>query len=431
MQVRSVAAAAAMATSQAVLAQALPAASPVASSSGIAQRKPASANLAGLLGTAFKGSVAGLRWESNGSVQFSKSSSDVGVVKEGRTSSRRAVVRASAASGSESKNILMMGGTRFIGLFLARELVKAGHQVTLFTRGKAPITQQLPGESDEEYAEYSSKVKHLQGDRQDFDGLKEKLKGTNFNIVYDINGREGKEVEPILEALPGLEQYIFCSSAGVYLKSDQLPHFEVDAVDPKSRHKGKLDTETLLQSKGVAWTSIRPVYIYGPLNYNPVEEWFFQRLKEGRPIPVPNSGMQITQLGHVKDLARAFVLVLANEKAYGQIYNISGAKYVTFDGIAKACALAGGFPEPQIVHYNPKDFDFGKKKAFPLRDQHFFTSVEKAEKELGLTPEFGLVEGLKDSYSLDFGRGTFRKAADFSTDDMILEKLGIKTTVAA
>ena len=31
-------------------------------------------------------------------------------------------------------------------------------QVTLFTRGKAPITQQLPGESDAEYAEFSSKV---------------------------------------------------------------------------------------------------------------------------------------------------------------------------------------------------------------------------------------------------------------------------------
>ena len=35
-------------------------------------------------------------------------------------------------------------------------------------------------------------------------------------------------------------------------------------------------------------------------------------------------------------------------------------------------------------------------------------------------PEFGLVEGLKDSYEKDFGRGTFRKAADFETDDMIL-----------
>jgi hypothetical protein len=63
--------------------------------------------------------------------------------------------------------------------------------------------------------------------------------------------------------------------------------------------------------------------------------------------------------------------------------------------------------------------------------QHFFTSVEKAQTELGFTPEFDLVEGLTDSYNLDFGRGTFRKAADFSTDDIILEKLGIKTAVAA
>jgi hypothetical protein len=42
------------------------------------------------------------------------------------------------------------------------------------------------------------------------------------------------------------------------------------------------------------------VYIYGPLNYNPVEEWFFHRLKAGRPIPIPSAGNQITQLGHVK-----------------------------------------------------------------------------------------------------------------------------------
>ncbi|KAF5802251.1 hypothetical protein HanXRQr2_Chr06g0257401 [Helianthus annuus] len=64
-------------------------------------------------------------------------------------------------------------------------------------------------------------------------------------------GREAEEVEPILDALPNLEQYIYRSSAGVYLKSDILPHRE---------------------SKGVNYTSIRPVYIYDPLNYNHIEE---------------------------------------------------------------------------------------------------------------------------------------------------------------
>lgn len=336
--------------------------------------------------------------------------------------SRGRVEVTASSSSVPPKKILIMGGTRFIGVYLSRLLVKAGHEVTLFTRGKSPVTQKLAGETDQEYAEFSSKVLHIKGDRQDFEFLKTKLSASGFDVVYDINGREAVEVEPILDALPNIEQYIYCSSAGVYLKSDILPHFETDAVDPKSRHKGKLNTENLLTRRGVNWTSLRPVYIYGPLNYNPVEEWFFHRLKAGRPIPIPNSGLQMTQLGHVKDLARAFLMVLGNEKASKQVYNISGAKYVTFSGLAKACAKAAGFPEPDIVHYNPKEFDFGKKKSFPLRDQHFFTSIEKAQTDLGWKPEFDLVKGLTDSYNLDFGRGTFRKEPDFSVDDMILNR---------
>lgn len=54
--------------------------------------------------------------------------------------------------------------------------------------------------------------------------------------------------------------------------------------------------------------------------------------------------------------------------------------------------------------------------------QHFFASIDKAKSVLGWKPEFDLVEGLTDSYKLDFGRGNFRKEADFSTDDIILGK---------
>ncbi|KAG5124749.1 hypothetical protein JHK82_031486 [Glycine max] len=67
-------------------------------------------------------------------------------------------------------------------------------------------------------------------------------------------------------------------------------------------------------------------------------EWFFHRLKVGRPIPIPNLGLQITQLGHVKDLAKAFIHVLGNEKANKEVFNISREKYVMFNGLARACA---------------------------------------------------------------------------------------------
>lgn len=50
------------------------------------------------------------------------------------------------------------GGTRFIGAYLARQLVEDGHEVTLLTRGKAPITQQIPDDTDSSYAQYKDAV---------------------------------------------------------------------------------------------------------------------------------------------------------------------------------------------------------------------------------------------------------------------------------
>ena len=43
-------------------------------------------------------------------------------------------------------------------------------------------------------------------------------------------------------------------------------------------------------------------------------------------ICAPTLLTQVTQLGHVKDLARAFVMCLGNKAAANQIYNISGAR---------------------------------------------------------------------------------------------------------
>lgn len=202
-----------------------------------------------------------------------------------------------------------------------------------------------------------------------------------------------------------------------------MPHKEGDPVDPNSRHKGKFHTEDYLKAQGVPFTAIRPVYIYRPQNYNPLEEWFFDRLVQGCPIPIPGSGMALTHLGHCEDLARAMVAVLGNSQAIGQIYNISGDKAVTFDGLARACAIAIG-KDPntiKIVHYDPAQFDFGKKKAFPMRVQHFFTDISKAKAELNWQPEFSLIDGLKDSYENDYlSKGLNKAEVDLSLDDQIV-----------
>ncbi|KAK9166738.1 hypothetical protein Scep_001929 [Stephania cephalantha] len=74
-------------------------------------------------------------------------------------------------------------------------------------------------------------------------------------------------------------------------------------------------------------------------------------------------------------MATTFLLVLGNEKASKQVFNISGEKYITFDGLAKACVKAAGFPEPKLVHYNPKEFDFGFRLYVPIVFDNFNASI--------------------------------------------------------
>ena len=301
--------------------------------------------------------------------------------------------------------ILIMGGTRFIGVYLTKILVEQGHEVVLFNRGKKPA----PVEG----------IKQIHGDRTDANQIQEKLANEQFDAIFDNNGRELNDTKPLADLFKDRVQHFIYMS----LKSDQMPHIEGDATDPKSRHLGKYETESYLQTQNLPWTSIRPTYIYGPLNYNPLESWFFDRIVAGRPIPIPGNGFHLTQLGHVKDLATAMAAVLGNQNAIGQVYNISGERYVTFDGLAKACAIAAGksLDTIQLIHYDPKQFDFGKRKAFPMRVQHFFADVHKAIQDLNWKPEFDLISGLKDAFENDYlARGLDQTEVDFSTDDEII-----------
>ena len=59
-----------------------------------------------------------------------------------------------------------MGGTRFIGVYLTKILVKQGHEVVLFNRGKKPA----PVEG----------IKQIHGDRTDANQIQEKLPPNNY-----------------------------------------------------------------------------------------------------------------------------------------------------------------------------------------------------------------------------------------------------------
>lgn len=66
-------------------------------------------------------------------------------------------------------------------MYLARQLVEDGHSVTLLTRGKTPICQKIPDDTEEGYLRYKTEIQHIAADRGDHPTLIQKLKGKGFD----------------------------------------------------------------------------------------------------------------------------------------------------------------------------------------------------------------------------------------------------------
>ena len=69
-------------------------------------------------------------------------------------------------------NILVIGGTRFFGIHMVNELLAAGHEVTIATRGLA---------SDS----FDDRVKRIVLDHSKPESVRQALAGIHFDVVID------------------------------------------------------------------------------------------------------------------------------------------------------------------------------------------------------------------------------------------------------
>ena len=296
--------------------------------------------------------------------------------------------------------ILVMGGTRFVGKSLVGKLLNHNFDIDIFTRGNISNPEN---------------TNLIKGDRNDIESIL-KIKNKKYNVIYDISGRELEQTKLLIENIAdSFDRYIYVSSAGVYKENYELPLSEESPLDPNSRHKGKFETENWLIEQGIPYTSFRPTYIYGPGNYNKIENWFFERILHLKKIPIPGDGSLITQLGHVSDLSDVMIRCLDFEKSKNNIYNCSGEKGVTIKGLIYICAEACGLVKDDI---SLNKFDFQKldsksRKGFPIRLNHYQTDISKIKNDLNWVPKFDLLNGLKDSFKNDYN---IKKEKDFDRE---------------
>jgi 2'-hydroxyisoflavone reductase len=218
-------------------------------------------------------------------------------------------------------DILVLGGTGFIGPHLVRYAVSRGHRVTIFTRGRREAD--LPAE-----------VIRLTGDRN---GQLGALEGKRWDAVVDDSATNPDWVKQSTQLLKNaVGQYLFTSSTGVYypylkrgLDESVAPHLEpVDFKDGSESYgvaKARCERETQL-AFGDRATIVRPTYIVGPGDTTDRFPYWPVRLARGGEVLAPGRRDDPVQFIDVRDLAEWMVKLLEDKRA--GVFNAVGPKSV-------------------------------------------------------------------------------------------------------
>jgi 2'-hydroxyisoflavone reductase len=233
---------------------------------------------------------------------------------------------------------LIIGGTKFLGRHLVDVALAAGHEVTLFNRGKTNPTL-FPN------------IETIIGDREhDI----EKLSGRQWDVAIDVAGYVPRIVRLSAEALKkSVKRYIFISSISVYQDFKkvgmdetypvaQMPEEHREENDPETYGPRKALCEQIVQEiYGDRALVIRPGLIAGP--YDPTDRFTYwpMRVKRGGDMITPDKPQTPVQLIDARDLSEFIIKLIENEGS--GIYHVTGPDYKLFLGeMLDACKLVSG-----------------------------------------------------------------------------------------
>jgi len=291
-------------------------------------------------------------------------------------------------------NVLVIGGTRFVGRAIVEELLQRGHTVAIYHRGRHEV-------------EFSRPVTHVHGDRRDYTLFRADLARLSPEAVVDVIPMNAEDSQAVVEALRGrISRSVHISSGDVYAPDQPIPipedapihSAEVvelplgDQVVPYSKVAVEEAIREAQTAGGFPATIIRLPAVYGP--GDPLaREWFFvKRVLDGRQrIALPDGGLGLFHRGYVGDVARAVVLALESSQAVGKIYNVGHERVLTVRGIAELVARVMDH-EWEIVSVPADQVPLTNPYATPY---HLVYDLSRIRAELGYQESVSLEEGMR------------------------------------
>lgn len=238
--------------------------------------------------------------------------------------------------------ILIIGGTRFMGPYVVRNLHAAGHQVSVFHRGQSSTAlpegvQEILGNRDR-LPNYAAELRELEPEvvldmivlntqhahdlMATFTGVAKRVVVASSQDVYQAFGRVNRsesgeaDLSPITEDSP-LREKLY-PYRGTALRAEDHPQRWMDDYDKIPAERVIMNHPTL------PGTILRLPAVYGPHDAQHRMFLYLKRMLDGRTTILLEEGManwRWTQ-GYVENVADTLALAVTNERSSGRIYNV-------------------------------------------------------------------------------------------------------------
>jgi 2'-hydroxyisoflavone reductase len=299
-------------------------------------------------------------------------------------------------------DVLVLGGTSFVGRTLVAELLSRGHAPTIFSRG---VT------NPEVFPEVPRRV----GDRDAGDYAS--LAGGRWDAVVDVTGYHPRHVDQAMTAAgEGVRRYLFVSTVSVYdiagapedgLDEDAPLLAEVrDSEEVTGATYGGLKVaceQDVLARLGARATIVRPGIVAGPYDSTDRFTYWARRGALGGRVALPGRPEQPVQVVDARDLARLCAQLLDDDRT-GVFNAVGPAVPVTMQELIETCAAAAN-ATVEVVPVAPVTQD----PAFPLTiddpvGDRMFRASAAAARRAGLTAT-PLIDTARDTATWDRERG--------------------------
>ncbi len=233
-------------------------------------------------------------------------------------------------------NVLVVGGTGFLGKHLCRELRERGHDVTALSR--SPDDGTLP-----------EGVETIAGDVTAYDSIETAFEGkdvvVNLVALSPLFRPRGGEETHFTVHRDGTENVVRAAEAHDVRRIVQMSALDADPDGPTAFIQSKGLAEKLVRDSDLEWVIFRPSVVFGDGGE------FIPYTKQLAPpyfTPLPGGGKTRFQPIWVGDLARILADAIESsgpdDPHVSEVYEIGGPEILTLAEIAKLAHAVDGRP---------------------------------------------------------------------------------------